>query len=314
MTIDDYLGELERELRLRRAPRVRLLAEVEDHLRDLSAEFAAEGRSRADAASQAVARFGAAATVASRFAQATASTTGRRAVNAAALAVVAYAGVVVMFETASPSLRDFPQGGASFFGSQIATVALLIALVRSLRWRGEAAAPKTALVAIARAVALATIPLVVAGVAEAAVALSRPAGVIAWSEGRWLTLAFAAAGALVLAATIAALRASAQAAAVAALPNQEVSRAPLLDDFDALAEKGRLPEVVRRCAVALLARPWRATLLVAAAAFVAVTAVGAFGDRQSLAGACVLGGIEAAVILATFAAFGRALGLRSAHA
>jgi hypothetical protein len=311
MTIDEYLSELERELRLRRAPRARLLAEVEDHLRDLSAEVAAAGHSRGDAESHAVARFGPAATVASRFAQAAASTTARRAVNAAALAVVGYAAVMVMFSTASPLLRDFPQGAASFFASQIATLALFVAIVRALRWRGRVAAPTSALVAIARAVAVATIPLVVAGVAEAAVAVSRPAGVIAWSQGRWLTLAFAAAGLLAVAATLTAVRASAQAAAVATVPSQEMSLAPLLDDFDALAKKARLPEVVRRGAVALLAHPWATTLMVAAAAFVAVTAVDAVGDGGSLVGGSVLGGIEAAVIVATFAAFGRLLGLRS---
>jgi hypothetical protein len=314
MTIDDYLSELERELRLRRAPRARLLAEVEGHLRDLSAELAADEHSPADAESQAVARFGDAATVAARFAQATASTTAQRAVNAASAALVGYAAVLVIFATASPVLRDFPQGAASFFAFQLATVSLGVALVRSLRWRGQVAAPTTALVAIARAVAVATIALVVAGVAEAAVALSRPAGVIPWSEGRWLTLAFAAAGVGVVAATLAALRASAQAAAVATLPSQDMNRATLLDDFDALAEKARLPQVARRGAAALLVHPWSATLLVAAAAFGTMTAVGAAGDHGSLAGSSVLGGIEAAVIVAAFAAFGHLLGLRSARA
>src|SRR4051794_27114223 len=120
MTIDHYLRELERELRLRRAPRARLLTELREHLGDLSAELAADARSHADAESQAVARFGAAANVAARFPQATASTTAHRAVNAAAVAVVGYAGVLVMFATASPLLRDFPQGATSFFAFQLA--------------------------------------------------------------------------------------------------------------------------------------------------------------------------------------------------
>jgi hypothetical protein len=213
MTIRDYLGDLERELRLRRAPSARLLAEVEDHLRDLSAEFAADGSSRADAESQAVARFGAAATVAARFAEAAASTTVRRAVGAGAAAIVGYGAVLVLFATASPQLRDFPQGAASFFAFQVAALALGVALVRWWHRRGQAA-PASALVAIARAVVVATIALFVAGVAEAAVALSRPAGVIAWSDGRWLTLAFATAAIGVVAATIAALRALEQVAAV----------------------------------------------------------------------------------------------------
>ena len=41
MTINDYMAELERELRRRRAPRARLLRETDHHLHDLGAELAA---------------------------------------------------------------------------------------------------------------------------------------------------------------------------------------------------------------------------------------------------------------------------------
>src|SRR5262249_12523703 len=64
MTIDDYVAELERELRRRRAPRVRLLRETEDHLHDLCAELAADGLAPEQAEACAVTQFGAAATVA----------------------------------------------------------------------------------------------------------------------------------------------------------------------------------------------------------------------------------------------------------
>lgn len=47
---------------------------------------------------------------------------------------------------------------------------------------------------------------------------------------------------------------------------------------------------------------------------VAVTLVGAAGENESFAATSVLGVVEATVILAAFAAFGRLLGLRSARA
>ena len=207
MTISDYMAELERELRRRRAPRARLLRETEDHLHDLCAELAAGGLAHEQAEARAVAQFGAAATIAARFAEATASTTAHRAVTVTAAAFVAYTGVFVAFATAaSPLLRDFPQGAGSFLALQLAAVALGVAFVRSLRWRGAPAAPTAELTAIARALSVAGVVLIGAAVAEAAVAVSRPAGVIAWSDGRWLTLAFAAALAVLLLAAIAAVR------------------------------------------------------------------------------------------------------------
>src|SRR4029453_6415232 len=75
MTINDYMAELERELRRRRAPRARLLRETEDHLHNLCAQLAADGLAQEQAEARAVAQFGAAATVAARFAEAAASAT-----------------------------------------------------------------------------------------------------------------------------------------------------------------------------------------------------------------------------------------------
>jgi hypothetical protein len=311
--IGDYLDELGRELRRRRAPAARLLREVEDHLRESAAELHSSGLTHEQAESQAVVRFGAAATVAARFAQATASATAQRAVNASTLAVAGYAAVLFGFATGSQLLRDFPQGAPSFFAFQLAAVALVVALVRSWRWRGQVVA-QSELVAIARAVAVAIGALVVAAVSEAAVALSRPAGVIAWSEARYLTLAFAAAFVVVIAAAFSAVRASAQAAAVATLPTRATSAESLLDALDALTARPLLRRLVRPPARTMLRHPWPATLLVASAAFVAVTAVGLAGDRESLAAAAAAGGLEATVIVAAFAAFGRLLGLRPSAA
>jgi hypothetical protein len=314
MTINDYMAELERELRRRRAPRARLLRETEDHLHDLCAELAADGLAQEQAEARAVAQFGAAATVAARFAEAAASATAHRAVTVTAAAFVVYTGVFVAFAAAaSPLLRDFPQGAGSFLALQLAAVALGVAFVRSLRWRGAPAAPTAELTAIARALSIAAIVLVGAAFAEAAVAVSRPAGVIAWSAGRWLTLAFVAALVVLLLSAISAVRAVAQAQAVHALPGRHVhSTAAVLlaDDVETLLARFRLPKASGTLRW-LLAHPWSATLAIAGLAFVTVSAAGvASSGRAGLAGAAALAAVESSVIVCSFAAFGRMLGLR----
>jgi hypothetical protein len=316
MTIKGYMAELERELHRRRAPRARLLRETEDHLHDLCAELAADGLAHDQAEARAVAHFGAAATIAARFAEETASTTAHRAVTVTAAAFVGYLGVYFTFATAaSPVLRDFPQGAGSFLALQLAAVALGVALVRSLRWRGASAAPTTELMAISRALSVAGAVLMGGAVAEAAAALTRPAGVIAWSDGRWLTLAFAGAFAVLLRSTIAVLRAAAQAQAAHAMPSRHArssAAALLADDVETLLARARLPQasrIVRR----LLAHPWRATLALAALSFVAVSAAGVVSSgRARLGGAAALAAVEASLIVFSFAALGRTLGLREA--
>jgi hypothetical protein len=298
MTIAEYLTELDRELRRRRAPRARLLRETEDHLRDLCSELSGDE-------ARAVQQFGAVAAIAGRFATATASTTAHRAVTLTAVGFTAYAGVFVAFATtASPLLRDFPQGAGSFLALQLAAVAVAIAFVRSWRWRREPAAPAAELRAIARAVSIAGVALMGAALAEVAAAVSRPAGVIAWSHGRWLTLAFAGVLAVLLLSAVAAVRAAAKAQAVDSLPGRR-SVTLLAEDIEAL-----LPQF-SRTARALLAHAWPTTLALAALAFVAVTAVGLAGSgRAGLGGAMALAAVEASLIVLSFAGFGRALGLR----
>jgi hypothetical protein len=221
MTIDAYLRELDHELRLRRAPRARLLRETQDHLDELCTELVAGGLPREQAEARAVAQFGAAATIAARFAEATASTTVDRAVSVTTAAFVAYTGVYVAFGTAaSPLLRDFPQGAGSFFGLPLAAVAIGVAFVRSIRLHRALGAPSTELTAITRALSVAGVALIGAAVAEVTAAATRPAGVIAWSEGRWLTLAFAAALTLLLLSAIVVVRASAKAQAARSLPSR----------------------------------------------------------------------------------------------
>ena len=62
----------------------------------------------------------------------------------------------------------------------------------------------------------------------------------------------------------------------------------------------------------VLAHPWPATLGLAALAFIAVTAAGiANSGRAGLAGAAALAAAEASLIVFSFVAFGRTLGLRA---
>ena len=314
MKINDYLAELERELRRRRAPRVRVLREVEDHLHDLSAELAVDGLTNERAEALAVRQFGAAAAVAVRFAEATASTAAHRAVATTAAAFVAYAGVFVTFATAaSPQLRDFPQGAASFFALQLAAVALVVTAVRSLRWRSSVAAPTAELKAIARGLSLACVALVSSAIGESAIALSRPAGVIAWSGWPWLTLAFAAAFGMLLLSTILSVHAAAQAQAIDRLPSRRpntTAAAMLAEDVDTLLDHARLPQA-GRVIRALLARPWPTALALAALASIAVSAaVVADSGGSGVAGAAVVGAVEATLIVVSFLMFGRTLGLR----
>ena len=319
MRVNDYLAELDAQLRARRAPRARLLKEVEDHLADLADELVAEGLDLADAEARAVARFGAAAVVAARFAAATATTSAaHRAVELTAISVGAYAAVFVFFaSSASPLLRDFPQGATSFFTLQLAIVALLVAAVRSLRWRSEVAAPAAALSALARALALTTGALSVAAVAEATVALTRPAGVVAWTDGRWLVVAFGASLFVLGAAVVVCTRAAAQAHAVRAIPGDAATatETSVADDIAALAARWRLPNLVGRTALALSRHAWAVTLLVAAAAFLVVTAAGVASGggahASHLGGAATLGSLEAAAIVAGFACSAHLLGLRT---
>ncbi len=322
-TITAYLAELEQQLRRRRAPRARLLREVEGHLDDTVEELTASGVARADAEVEAVRRFGAAATVAARFAAATASTTAHRAVDLASLAFVGYVASFLAFaSSASSAVRDFPQGAPSFFAVQLAAVALGLAFVRSWRWRPQPAVPPAELTFLSRALALGVASLAMATVGETLLALTRPAGVVVWDAAQWLTLSFTAAAVVVLVAALGAVRAAAQVAAVGALPGDSDARdrrgaAMLLDDVVALTPRLRHSLSFRLRTLHPLRHPWRVVSLLAALAFVAVTGVqlvsgDGLHDGSIIGGAALLGLLEAVAIIGCFALFGRFLGLRDA--
>lgn len=177
--IDDYLGRLDRELRARRAPRRRLLAEAEDHLRAAAHELGDER--------EAVERFGDAAVVAQRFAEAAAATSARRSAAILLFAFAAYVAAAAAFAaTAGPEFADFPQGAPTQLALVAAATALVVGLVRS-SLRLTATAVSAA--ALAGGVTL-----------ELAAALTRPAGVLPWQQLPLVTALFAAAAGASLAA------------------------------------------------------------------------------------------------------------------
>jgi len=279
MTIDGYLAELERELRRRRAPRRRLLAEAADHLRSSADDLAADGLSAEDAERAAVARFGPAALVAERHALAVAAVTARRAVFGVAAACAAYCAAAVAFAVAAPSwLVDFPQGAPSFLALQVAFVALGLSVVRALG-REE----RIRLVASGAAVAAGAVAA--AAGAELVLALTRPAPA-PWHDAVTLLLVYAAAAC----------------AALAALPWAVC----------ALRRASPLSVVERDVAVAthVALHPVASCGLVAAAAGAAVFAAELAGTGAAGAGAGAL--VEAAAVVAGFVALGRTLGLRPA--
>jgi uncharacterized protein YukE len=156
-----YVHELARELRMRRAPRRRLLAEVEDHLRSTADELAAVGRSAAEAEREAVARFGAAAEVAHGFAHATASSTARAALAWAGAAFLAYGATALLFIATAPS------------------------------WLRALVIDEERLRLVANGALIAVLAVGVGAAAELLVALTRPAAA-PWSDASALIATFAA--------------------------------------------------------------------------------------------------------------------------
>jgi len=178
--IADYLDRLDGELRLQRAPRRRLLAEVEDHLRSSALETGGDVCEH-EAERAAVERFGAAATVARRFAHTVAATSARRSVGRLGVAFAAYVAASAAFmATADPQFADFPQGAPSALALQIAAVAVAVSLIRSRRWRDSALVPDDRIRFLANGAAIGATSLALGLLFEAIVAATRPAGVLPW--------------------------------------------------------------------------------------------------------------------------------------
>jgi vacuolar-type H+-ATPase subunit H len=310
--VADYIHRLDRELRIRRAPRRRLLAEAEDHLRSTADELVRAGRSAADAEREAVARFGAAADVARAFAYAAASSTARAAVAWSAAVFLAYGAAAMLFLVSAPSwLRDFPHGAPSMFALQVAAVALAVTAVRAVRWRGALILDEERLRLVANGALTAALAVGAGASAELLVALTRPAAA-PWGDVAALIAAFGLALVVGVPAALVAAAARARASGLDALPGGPVGggrreELTLADDF------GALVPMLGGVARAALRRPGRTCAATAGAAFVAVAVVQLAGtdfDASIVFGALAVGMLEAVAIIIGFLTLGRPLGLR----
>jgi hypothetical protein len=315
--IDSYLEQLDVELRLNRAPRRRLLAEVEDHLRASSAEIGADTGAE-EAELRAVERFGSAATVARGFAVSVAATSARRSTYSLGLAFSAYVVACLLFaSTASSRFADFPQGAPSALALQIVAVAFAVSLVRALRWRSSTDTPEDRIrfLATGSVIGAAAVAMGIAG--ETVVALTRPSGVLPWQELPLVAVAFGVAVGAALVAGLAAASAASRTSVLRAVPGARplvrASLPTLVDDVVALVPCARRP------VTALFERP---RLLVAAVAAVAlvgvfVSQVGGrpFTHHASIVlPALALASLEVLCVLAGYLALGRSLGLRGDRA
>jgi hypothetical protein len=308
-----YIEQLDRELRLKHAPRRRLLAEAEDHLRSASEELSEQGMKRGDAERVAIERFGAAALVARSFAHAYASRSTKAALVWVISAFGVYAGAVLTIVLTAPSwLLDFPQGAPSMLALQIAFVALVLCSVRMLRDRRNLVIVEPQLRFVANGAAVAALALAGAAFAELLVGWTRPASA-PWQEETLLLALYGVVCLISIVASLVACSALGRAQAVARTPRAGAElpsgSAALADDVAALSP------AFAPLAAAAVAHPARACALVAGVAFVAMTAA-SVSDTSSLehpsalAGAVTAGVVEAAAVVVSYLAFGRILGIR----
>ncbi len=286
-----YLESLSGELRVPRRARARIVAEVGDHLR----ESVAGGRSE----SEAVEAFGDPSELAARFHEQFASASAKRAGTSTALLLAAF--LIGCAAAVLGPANHFPFGIVVFFGAQLAVVAAALGVARRLRYRG--AVPAARLADLYRANGLAVACVAVVSLAELV------------DAGPSTPLAIG--GASLFAASLGVGTSVARSRARARVVPAEAPADDALDDL--LAVTRRLPAagvVIGTVRSALRANPWRFCLLFAAACGLALAAQHnvteggvAIGWRPLLA-ALVIASIEAAAVIACFAAFGRFLGIR----
>jgi len=285
--IERYLGALAAELGsvgIRGAQRRRILAEVEDHLRE----------------SGDPARFGEPALIAARFADELA-TSGARRLGFAAIAALAPAALVyaVLFSFSRPgpditSARTLPVGIAAavvmVLAPQVALAAGLLSAARA--WHTTTGSTAASIGVLRRRIAVALVSGAVALVAIAVYAYEYSAGLPGWQK----TFVFVAAGAAVI--PVAAL--SVVLARISRLRPQ--APGPAGDVFDDLAP------LVDLLPLRLRGHPWRFCLLFAGAIAAALLVAGGpdEGPRNAV--------LEFAAVCAGFAVFGRYLGLRPSRA
>jgi hypothetical protein len=314
--IEAYLDRLDVELRLKRVPRRRLLAEVEDHLRSSATELSADAGVE-EAERRAIERFGSAATVARGFAMVVAATSARRSTYWLGLAFLTYAAACLVFAiTGSSEFADFPQGAPSGLALQVAAVAFSLGVVRSLRWRRSTDIPEDRIRLLANGAVVGVSALAVGLASETAIALTRPAGVLPWQELPLVTVAFAVAVGAALVSALSAAAAAFRTSTLAAVPGARgIVRGPLptlVDDIGALVPKARRP------VAAVFERPALLVTAVAAIALVGVfigQVVGRpFAHHASIVlPALAVASFEALCVLVGYLVLGRSLGLRGSR-
>jgi HAAS len=284
--IGSYVDALSAELRVARRARDRIVAETRDHL----VEAVAAGQTEEEA----VAAFGEARQLAARFHEQLASSSARRAAGQTALLAIAFGiGVAAAFG----SSNTFALGIVVFVGAQLAAVAGALALVRWLRYRSAPLVPSARLGDLYRTGFVVVGAVAVVGIAEMVNGLPIAGGV------------------MLAAALVVGVRVRAAVARARVLPP-----APSTEDVldDVVAVLPQLEPVAKW--VPLRRNPWRVCLLFAVACGVALAGwhgvVEAGGPvtfanfgRAMLAG-IVIASIEAAAVIACFAAFARPLGIR----
>ena len=311
--IEVYLDRLEGELRLNRAPRRRLLAEVEDHLRTSATELNVDAGVE-EAERRAVERFGAAATVARHFAMVVAATSARRSTYWLGLAFSTYAAACLLFAlTASSEFADFPQGAPSVLALQVAAVAFALSLVRSLRWRRSTDTPEDRIRFLANGAVIGAAALALGLASEAAIAVTRPAGVLPWQDLPLVAVAFGVAVGATLVAGPSAAAAAFRTSTVAAVPGAQTlvrgSLPTLVDDIGALIPRTRRP------VAAVFDRPGWLVIVVTATAVAGVFLSQAAGrplahHASIVLPALALAAFEALCVLVGYLTLGRSLGLR----
>jgi hypothetical protein len=289
--IDRYLDSLSAELRVPRRVRLRIVAETRDHLH----ESVAAGRGEAEA----VAAFGDSSELAARFHEELASASAKRAGTRTALLMAAF--LIACAAAVLGSGNNFPFGIVVFLGGQLAVVAAALGVGRTRRY-GDSV-PASRLADMYRANGLAVACVTVVSLAELLDAGS--------------STALAIGSAVLLAASLVVGASVTRSRARARMVPAEAPADDALDDLLALVR--RLPAsdvVVRTVRSTLRDHPWRFCLAFAAACGLALAAQHNIAEggvpvawRPLLAG-LVIASIEAAAVIACFAAFGRFLGIR----
>jgi hypothetical protein len=316
--IEGYLSELGRALHATRRERRRILAEVEDHLRESAVEHGEQ---------EAIRRFGAVEVVAERFRLELAADAAAWSVRLAGVVLVVFLGLCVAIQTApvraaSPRSLDAPFGPLMMVLLEIAGFVAALTAVRWWRWRRAPEIPPGAALALARGSWVAA-SAACGGGAMQLVAVMSPSPV----HGAGLAVTV---GGL---ATCVAASAALGPIAVALKRVRLIGGTVPSDGFDdlvtvadatpvvgglvnALARRG--DGGVARLAAALSPRrrPWRFALAFALAVGVAFAVVKGLSEPDgrwewaALRGGLTLAGAQAAIVLVAYALLGRFLGLR----